>query len=430
MSEKEEYVYNLKQKHSDKSSKNFLLACHIFKKITGLFVSTFLIGHIYTFSGDIFDYIRNVSIFNFCVYISMMLFYMLFSIFVDKTNRVMFYRISILVTTILLIIIISFGKELAQLLILAGALHGLSEALYYSSYNVIKEEMVGKSSIGKYVTLTSVLLETANIIFPVLLGILIDITTYSQTAIIVFVICSIQFGLTYGIKSQRPKDSHYSLREYKQLIKDSAVKKELRFIYFICLVYGVSSITTILINVYVMMNFGSNFSLGTMTGIYSLVAVISLLLINKFTTAVNRKPIFITFTSIIIMAGLIFLIIPNKITLILLNIVIAMTSILGSNLMEKYRFSILKKAGLYDEIAEHQTIIENRFNITRSISFAILFLVSLFRNNFVLSIYVMLILTILASLQIFLLFYEKKYIAPKEKLNKVNINISENKKDS
>ena len=202
MSEKQEYVYDINKKHSDKSSKRFLLSCHLFKKITSLFVSTFLIGHIYSFSGDIFGYIRNVAVFNIFVYLSMMLFYMLFSIFVDKTNRVIFYRISVVVTTALVILIITFGQQLAQLLILAGSLHGLSEALYYSSYNVIKEEMVGKSSIGKYVTLTTVLLEVINTICPILLGILIDVTTYSETAIIVFVLCAIQFGLTYGIKCQ------------------------------------------------------------------------------------------------------------------------------------------------------------------------------------------------------------------------------------
>ncbi len=412
MSEQQEYVYDINKKHSDKTSKNFLLGCHIFKKITSLFVSTFLIGHIYSFSGDIFGYIRNVAVFNIFVYLSMMLFYMLFSIFVDKTNRIIFYRISIAVTTALVIIIIAFGQQLAQLLILAGSLHGLSEALYYSSYNVIKEEMVGKSSIGKYVTLTSVLMEAVNTICPILLGMLIDVTTYSTTAIIVFILCAIQFGLSYGIKCQRPKDSHYSLKEYKQQLKTSPVAKELKFLYIICLVYGVTSLTSMLINVYVMMNFGSNFSLGAITAIYSLVAVFSLLLLKKFTTPRNRKPVFITFTTLIILAGLIFVIIPNKATVIMLNIVIAMTAILHSDLIETYRFSILKKAGLYDQIAEHQTVIENRFNISRTLSFIFLLIVSFIRNDLVLSIFVMLVLTILSSVQILLLFFEKKHIVP------------------
>lgn len=412
MSEKQEYVYDINKKHSDKSSKRFLLSCHLFKKITSLFVSTFLIGHIYSFSGDIFGYIRNVAVFNIFVYLSMMLFYMLFSIFVDKTNRVIFYRISVVVTTALVILIITFGQQLAQLLILAGSLHGLSEALYYSSYNVIKEEMVGKSSIGKYVTLTTVLLETINTICPILLGILIDVTTYSETAIIVFVLCAIQFGLTYGIKCQRPKDSHYSLKEYKQQLKLSPVAKELKFLYIICLVYGVTSLTSMLINVYVMMNFGSNFSLGAVTAIYSLVAVLSILLLKKFTTPRNRKPVFILFTSLIILAGLVFVIKPCKATVIILNIVIAMTAILHSDLIETYRFSILKKAGLYDQIAEHQTVIENRFNISRTLSFIFLLIVSFFKNDLVLSIFVMLVLTILSSVQILLLFFEKKHIIP------------------
>lgn len=414
MVEQQEYIYDINKKHKDKSSKNFLLGCHIFKKITSLFISTFLIGYIYSFSGNIFDYIRKVAIFNIFVYLTMMLFYMLISIFVDKTNRVIFYRISVATTTALVIIIISFGTQLAQLLILAGLLHGISEALYYSSYNVIKEEMVSKSSIGKYVTLTTILMEVVNIICPILLGLIIDVSTYSETAILVFILCAIQFGLTYGIKCKRPKDSHYSLKEYKQLLKASPVKKELSFLYILCLVYGVSSLTSTLINVYVMMNFGSNFSLGTITSIYSLVAVFSLLILKKFTAPHNRKPVFITFTSLILLAGLIFILIPSKVTLIILNLVIAMTSILHSDLIETYRFSILKKADLYDQIAEHQTVTENRFNISRVISFSLLLIVGLLKNELVLSLFVLLLLLILSSIHILLLFFEKKYLLPKE----------------
>lgn len=414
MSDTQEYVYDANKKHNDKYTKKFLLICHMFKSITSIFISTFLIGHIYTFSGDIFEYIFNVAVFNIFVYISMMIFYKVFSTFVDRTNRVTFYRISIATTATLVIIITLFGQQLANLLILAGLLHGLSEGLYYSSYNVIKEEMVGKSSIDRFVTITHILSEVVKTVCPILLGIIIDITTYSQTAFIVFFICAIQFGLTYGIKCQRPKDSHYSLKEYREKIKNSPVKKELGFLYNICSAYGITTLSSTLINVYVMMQFGSNFSLGAISAIYSIVAIISLLILHKFTKPTNRKPLFITFTSIIILAGLLFISIPCKTTLITLNIVIALTSILHVDLIEKYRFSILKSAGLYDQIAEHQTHIEDRLNISRIASFLLLMLVSFIKSDIVLSIFIVIILSIQGGIQILLLFFEKKFIIATE----------------
>lgn len=121
----------------------------------------------------------------------------------------------------------------------------------------------------------------------------------------------------------------------------------------------------------------------------------------------NRKPIFIIFFSLIILAGLIFILIPCKTTLITLNIVISFTAILHTDLIEKYRFSILKSAGLYDQIAEHQTCIENRLNVSRIISFLLLMLVSLIKNNIILSIFVIIVLFAQASIQILLLFFEK-----------------------
>ena len=427
MSKTKEFVYNEKKKYNDRNSKKFLLICHMFKTITSIFISTFLIGYIYTFSGNIFDYIFDVAVFNIFVYLSMMIFYIIFSIFVDKTNRVIFYRISMVTTAILVIIIILFGEQLAELLIIAGILHGLSEGLYYSSYNVIKEEMVGKSSIEGFVTATHIVSELVKTICPLLLGLIIDITTFSQPAFIVFAVCAIQFGLSFGIKCQRPKDSHYSLREYGEQLKKSPVRRELKFLYNICSVYGVTSLTSTLINVYVMMQFGSNFSLGAISAVYAAVAIVSLLLLKKFTTASNRKPVFITFTSIIILAGILFILLPSKATLITLNIVISLTSILEADLLEKYRFSILKSAGLYDQIAEHQTCIENRFNISRTLSFVFLLLVSLIRNNAILGIFVITILTILSSVQILLLFFEKKFVINREQDSTPKTIIEENK---
>ena len=103
-----------------------------------------------------------------------------------------------------------------------------------------------------------------------------------------------------------------------------------------------------------------------------------------------------------------------------MNIVISLTSILEADLLEKYRFSILKSAGLYDQIAEHQTCIENRFNISRTLSFVFLLLVSLIRNNAILGIFVITVLTILSSVQILLLFFEKKYVLNKEQNSSLN----------
>ncbi len=420
----EEYVYDANVKHSDKSSKKYLLICHLFKTITSLFVSTFLTAHIYTFSSDAFGYLFNVAVFYISVYLSMMVFYMILSIFVDKTNRVIFYRISIVVTGILIIIIISFGEQLAQLLILAGALHGLSEALYYSSYNVIKEEMVGKSSMGKFITSSRAIGDLLNIICPVTLGALIDITTYSQTALIVFVVCSIQFGLTFGIKSKRPQNSHYDLFAYKRKLKDSPIKKQIGLVYTMAYIYGITSLTSTLINVYIMLQFGTNMSLGIVSSILSVVSIISLLLLMKFTKPTNRKPIFIIFASLIVVASILFVFLPSKVTLIALNSIIAITSVLHIDLLEKYRFSILKSAGLYDEIAEHQTVYENRLNIARIVSFGLLLLVSLFKSEVAINTFVLIALISVSSVQIMLLFYEKKYVIPEEQTTTESVSVT------
>ena len=278
------FSYDINSTTIDNKSKNCLLACHMLCGIVNLFVNTFLVAHIYSFNGNTYDYLFNVGIYNIFIYLAMGIFTIPFTKIVDKTNRIGIYRIGLILKGFLVIIIIFFGTHLSNLLILAGVLYGISEALYYSSYNVLKEEMVSRKSINSYASLAFIISKTIEVVCPVLLGFLIDITTYSQTALLAFVICIIQIMCSLGIKSQKPNNSHFDLKEYSNILKTNPIaKNKLKFIYLITFIYGTTNTLTILINVCIMLEYGSSFSLGTITSILALGSVISLLLIKNFT---------------------------------------------------------------------------------------------------------------------------------------------------
>lgn len=410
------FTYDINKTSIDKKSQNCLLACHMLAGIINLFVNTFLVAHIYSFNGSTYDYLFNVGIYNIFIYISMGLFTIPITKIVDKTNRISVFRIGLVIKAILVMIIIFFGESLSKLLILAGVLNGFSEALYYSSYNVIKEEMVSRKSMNSYSSYSFVISKAIEVICPIVLGAIIDTTTYSTTALLVLLICIAQVIVSLGIKSQRPDGSHYDLKEYFSLLKENPqIYKKIKLIYFTTFIYGTTTMLAILINVCVMLEYGSNFSLGTITGIFALLSVIVLILIKKLSKPKKRNWIFILFPILSIISSIIFAININNVTIIILNGVIAVTSILYKYIYDVYRNGILKESGLYNEISEHQSIVEVIMNMSRIMSFGLLLIVSLTNSMFIFKTLMIIFVVFSSSMHILLMIYENKYVKDTEK---------------
>jgi len=404
------YTYNINDSASNKKINNCVLTCHMLAIIINMFVSTFLVAHIYSFNGDTYTYIYNVSIYNIFIYLTFFITYIPFSYLVDKTNRISIYRIGLIIKAALVIIIIFFGKELSKLLILAGIMNGIAESLYYTSYNIIKEEMVGKQSMTAFMSSTYVISRIIQVICPILLGMLIDVTTFSQTALVVFIICTIQILISFGIKSQKPAGSHFNLKEFLHKLNDiPETKKKLKIIYIASFIFGTTTMIVTLINVCVMLQYGSNLSLGTISGIFAFVSIFALFFMKKFTTSNNRKCLMIISATITIISGIVFAIIINSITLIILNGTITVLSMFYKYLYDVYRNSILKKSGLYSEIAEHHAVVECIMNLARVFTFLLLMIVGILKSMFIFKLYTVITVTGSASMFIILMIYENKF---------------------
>jgi len=404
------FSYDINNTCNDKKYRNCLLVCHLLSTIVNMFVNTFLIAHIHSFNGNTYDYLFNVGIYNIFVYLSFFILYIPISYLVDKSNRIIYYRIGLIVKAILVIIIIFFGKELSKLLIVAGLMNGLGEALYYSSYNVVKEEMVSRKSMDSYASVSFVFSRIIEIVCPIALGAIIDVTTFSETAIIVLAISIIQVGFSFGIKSQRPEGSHFSLKEYFEILKQkNETSTKIKKIYLMSLVYGTTTLLATLINVCIMLELGSNLSLGTLTSVFAIAAMISQILIKSFSKPGKRNILYIISAILLTISAIVFVIDITIVTIIILNATIAITSVLYKYLFDLYRNKILKEAGLYDQIAEHHTIVESLINIARIATFGIVMLVALTRSMIAFKTYFLIMILLSALLHILLMCYERKH---------------------
>lgn len=404
------YSYNIETSKKDMGSTIGLSVCHLLFNIINLFLSTFLIAHIYTLTTDLFSYVLNVGIYQLSTYVFMLISYFLFSFIVDKTNRIWVYRIANIIEVALVVFTIFYGKDLAKIVVLAGLLNGIAHGAYYASYNVLKQEMVSRKSMDNYAVVLMILTKIVNVVCPILLGALIEVSTFKMVAIYVLIINIIQTIISFFIKSKRPNQSKFSIRQFLAKLKNNSIDiKKIKTVYFISIFYGLTTICSVLLNVNIMMHFGSNFSLGLVTSIFALLSVVVLLLLKKLTKVGMRNWVFIIVSFSLFAGGIVFSIFPNVTTLMIFNFGLTVCDVIVATIYDIYRNKNLKESGLYDDIAEHQCVIESIFQFVRIVTFLILIALGLIKSYVLFQVMFVVFITIYAVTPILLMLYEKKF---------------------
>jgi len=403
------YTYDISKSTNDNRSTYCLTACHLLFNIINLFLSTFLVAHIYSLTTDLYQYILNVGLYQLSTYGTMFVAYFLFSFIVDKTNRIWVYRIGNIFMVALVIITIFYGEDLANVIVLAGVCYGLALSAYYASYNVLKQEMVSRKKITNYTFLLRIFTKSISVICPFLLGMLIDVSTFSTIAIVVFFIAVIQIIISFFIKAQKPENSDFKvLGFFKRLKENKPLRKKLNSIYLISVFYAFNTILSMLLNVNIMMQFGSNFTLGFITSIIALLSILILIVFNKFTKIGKRTWVFILGACLTAVSALVFAFVPNYITLIAYNLIFVVNEAIVGTIFEAIRNKNLKEAGFYQDIAEHQSVVESIFQIVRIITFVLLICISLFKNYLIFQISFGVFALLFLVMNILILLYEQK----------------------
>lgn len=405
------YTYDIATSKKDNRSTTCLTISHLLFSVINLFLSTFLIAHIYSLTDNLYEYAFNVGLYEVSSYLVMLISYYLFSFLVDKTNRIWVYRLGNMLSAGLVIVTIFFGKDLAKLILLAGALYGLSKGAYYASYNVLKQEMVSRKSMKNFAVVIMVLTKLVNTICPILLGMLIEVSTFSMVAVYVFILSVILISVTFFIKAKRPQDSNFNIKDYLTRLKTNVeLNNKMKNIYKICFIYGFTSVVGSLLSVNVMIHFGSNFSLGIIKGVCTAIAICALLLMTRFTKFGKRSCLFILCSILPAIGVLIFAIVPNMITLVVYHIIATSVDIVVATTFDIIRNRNLKEAGFYQDIAEHQCITESLFQFSRILSYGMLVLISLFKNFALFQIaFVVFTLISYCTMPIMLAKFEKKF---------------------
>ena len=157
-----------------------------------------------------------------------------------------------------------------------------------------------------------------------------------------------------------------------------------------------------------MMQFGSSFSLGSLTSIFACVTIIVLLLFKKFTRFGKRGWLFGIVGILPFIGAIIFAFVSNVVTLIIYHLCLSVCEVITTTTFDIIRNKNLKENGMYDDIAEHQCVVESIFQMVRIISFAALILVGIIKNAIVFKVFFVCVVLAYLIMSLMIMKYENK----------------------
>ena len=390
-----------------------LLSVHMLRIVLELFTSTFLVSFILAQNPDsiIGTGLINIGIFYVSWNATYGILNLIASYLVDKSNRATLLRCGILFNLILMVALVFWGEQISHWLVLAGALCGMSDAFYYSSYIIMRNELSFHGSFKRYNVFTTVGVNLVKVIVPIIMGYIIDISTFSTIAIYVVVVALAQFGITFFIKSTKPQDSKFELKKFFGYLKnDKFAWNKTKYTYLNCLIAGIKSTYNVIVVILTIYIFKTNLSLGIYTSIFSLVTIVCLLAYKK----ADPNPKFNKFIIYLIvglspfLAVIAVLIHTSTVTLVILNFTLTLVSYFSDYFGDMERDAIIKNLNQYEFIAEHQFVAETTKIVSRIISFGSFTIIGLLSNFTTFKIFLLVILA--ASPIKFLVMYKQRLI--------------------
>lgn len=354
-----------------------LMGTTIINNILYMFLNTFLVAYFFTLTN--YNY-KIISIYYIFSFIALNTTFCILAKIIKEKCRVPIYRMGIIFHTIFILTIALLKNQIVHFYIPLGIFYGIVQGFFWSAGHILININAGDDSKG-FISLKSILSKSFKVLFPILFGASIELTSFSSVAFIVVILSIIQFLFSLLIQDDKKNNtSKYNVLGYIGYLikrKDKEMKDCYKIVALDAVInYLLETVVTILI----VMTFKTNMSLGTLTTLFSILSILSLFLFQR---KIKNNTNILRFGTIFILIGMFSLLIAiNKTTVILYNLINSIFLVLLLNSAEAKRYSLASrnKKIAKEYIVEHQVVSEFFLNGTRIIGYFILFLVSLTNN--------------------------------------------------
>ena len=364
----------------DRSAKS-LMACDLTNNIINLFGETFLVAYFLQISNE---NIIQVSTFYIILYLILGVGSILLGNISKPKKRVSIYRFGIIIKSIYILLIILFKNKISHYFIIFAIFYGIAEALYWATHDVMNIQIVDNENRKKYMTTKRILSKFINILVPIILGTSIELTSFGNIAIYIFVLTLFQIIMSLQIDTNKfvinDKIQKYSLKDYTTYLSNEQ-KENINKVYELAFLYGIMMDTIrVLVVVITIMTFKTSFNFGILTTIFSVFSMISLYLFNKLYQKKYAKRLLLFCATLVVLGVLGLILNINKTTLIIYNFTYSITVYILEVMFKIKADDIVKENNIEKWLVEYHTFTEGFMEIGRITGFILMLLVGLLNN--------------------------------------------------
>ncbi len=369
-----------------------LIFCNAIISIVGLFSGSFLVAYFYSSTSN---YILTIGIYYLFLYAFIGAgFVLLGKVLVNAKYRDLIFKTGIVIKCIYVLCIVLFKNEISNHIIMLGVLCGVGDAFYWSGFHVIKNDIISENAVFRsYTYYATIIGKAINISVPVLLGALIEYSSFLNLSIYILILCMIALALSFGIKSGKFKDESFCLKKYLVKIQtNKRAARQLKYLYIGIFSAGMRTIVGTLTTIVIMMTFGTNISIGVLSSVMTVCTFVFLYFYNRFERVKKSKIIFYFVLFAPLLSSMLLMSTMGKITLIIFNLIYSLACTTLDYSLDINRYAIIKKLRLGSDIVEHHVFSEILISIARLTAFGLFTLIGLLNSLTLLKILFVLII--------------------------------------
>lgn len=351
----------------------------------------------------------------------------------QKMNLVLMFKIGIFLNLMQCVVLLILGENISNYITLFAVFCSIGNAFYYYPEQILIKRVNVNNDFQSYITKDQILKYAVNIIFPVILGYCISKNSYNLAFIVLIILISISFVFSLFINGFDLNHGEINLKKFMNNVNQSGNKKLITLLSLRTFFRGLSSfgVLSTLITIITFLMVSTELSLGSISSFITIISIIVIYLTNKFVSKERLSKTFIpvaviqSVVIIILTFGMIYFNTSYLLNIGTLSISVGLLLVLLYNLINGIVNPIFETANsvvYYESMCKQKISMEDEpnyvfwfeiiINVSRSIGYLILILVSMLGFN----LNVMVVLIVFFSL-IYIAFAYTLKIITKNYLN-------------
>lgn len=368
-----------------------LLIINTIRKIIEIFLGPFLTAYLFKIA---IDNIQIISIYNIFSYIVIAIVSLIIGQILKNKYEMQIFRIGMISKFIQLATLIMLGDNVVRYIWVLAIISGISTETWSFPLNLFSTTLVANNEKKSFVVYKTMLNNLSKVLIPFLLGSIISIKSFEITAIIILILSFIQIILSFKLKYVKTNNTEKKkldiIKEYKKIKSNEQLKRFYKMKFFKGMAYEGALDTGV--TLLIIIAFNSDFSLGIITSIISLLAVISSYIYKKIKSKEKMKLLMIISCVIILATSILLVLITNQYTIVIYNIIFAffLQFVMVAEEVQTLKFTNSNIITDSNRV-ETYVLLEFFLNAGRVISYALLFIVGIYNKLYLLEILIILL---------------------------------------